>query len=546
MISFRRKHISILIPVVIFSCAFYFQNCRHQINGQGREVKKDTITYKPAADLSLPGGFSNQTELYFDSLSIDSFFKKHPLLSSYQKEVSSYYKKRKFRYAWYDEKGLIEQAGNLYNKLSLIHETGLNIQLPYETELHQMMDGDSSLSFTSIANPLLEILLTTHYFFYAKEIWTGLGTEGMRAVEWDLPRKKVSYDILLDSLLKESSNKFLQEEPVYPQYILLKQQLSDYRNIEKEGGWPELKPLKKSYKKGDSAEIIQLLRKRLALTHDLQQNNGRSVFDQELEDAVKLFQLRHGLADDGIAGRSFFQELNVPVQSRIEQLIVNMERCRWMPIAIKKDYFLVNIPEFRFHAYEQDRHSWSMKVIVGKSIHQTAIFSGNMRYVVFAPYWNVPPSILRNEILPAIKRNSNYLSANHMEWYNNTVRQTPGPWNALGKVKFLFPNSHNIYLHDTPAKELFKQDQRTFSHGCIRVEQPKRLAEYVLREQKEWTSARIDSAMNGEKELQITLTKTYPVLIAYFTAWVDEQGRLNFRKDIYNKDHRLAEMIYEK
>ena len=546
MISLRRKYILIFIPVILFLCAFYFQNCRHQTNGQGTEIKKDTVTFRSVADLSLPGGFSNQTELYFDSLSIDSFFKKHPLLSSYQKEVSSYYKKRKFRYAWYDEKGLIEQAGNLYNKLSLIHETGLNIQLPYETELHQMMDGDSSLLFTSIANPLLEILLTTHYFFYAKEIWTGLGTEGMRAVEWDLPRKKVSYDILLDSLLKESSNKFLQEEPVYPQYILLKQQLSDYRNIEKEGGWPELKPLKKSYKKGDSAEIIQLLRKRLALTHDLQQNNGRSVFDQELEDAVKLFQLRHGLADDGIAGRSFFQELNVPVQSRIEQLIVNMERCRWMPIAIKKDYFLVNIPEFRFHAYEQDRHSWSMKVIVGKSIHQTAIFSGNMRYVVFAPYWNVPPSILRNEILPAIKRNSNYLSANHMEWYNNTVRQTPGPWNALGKVKFLFPNSHNIYLHDTPAKELFKQDQRTFSHGCIRVEQPKRLAEYVLREQKEWTSARIDSAMNGEKELQITLTKTYPVLIAYFTAWVDEQGRLNFRKDIYNKDHRLAEMIYEK
>lgn len=545
MISFRKKYISVFIPLLLLSSALYFQNCRHQTNGQVNEIKIDSIVYAPVADLSLPGGFSDQTELVFDSTYVDSFFRTHPLLSTYQKEVSNYYRKRKFRYAWYDEKGLIEQAGNLYNKLSLIHETGLKVQVPYETELHQMMDEDSSISFIKKAHPSLEILLTTHYFFYAKEIWTGLGTEGMKAVQWDLPRKKVSYDVLLDSLLKESSKPFLQDEPVYPQYAQLKEQLRLYRKLQEQGGWTEIKSQKKSYKKGDSSEIIVQLRKRLTQTKDLQQNNTNIIFDNELEDAVKRFQQRHGIAEDGAAGKSFFQELNIPVETRIEQLIVNMERCRWMPLAMNKDYFLVNIPEFRFHAFEQDRLAWSMNVIVGKSIHQTAVFSGTMRYVVFAPYWNVPPGILRNEILPAIRRNSNYLAANHMEWYNGSIRQIPGPWNALGKVKFLFPNSHNIYLHDTPAKELFKQDQRSFSHGCIRVEQPKRLAEYVLREQKEWTKERIDSAMNGIKELQVTLNKTYPVLIAYFTAWVDEQGRLNFRKDVYNKDHRLAEMIYE-
>lgn len=545
MIPYRNINIKILIPLLLIFCAFYLLSCRHKTNGQKPIPNKDSIKLNPVADLSLPGGFSDQRELFFDSTAIDSFFKQHPLLSSYQKEVKSYYHKRNFRYAWYDEQGLIEQAGNLYNKLSLIHETGLKIQLPYENELHKMMDDDSSISFTNNAHPALEILLTTHYFFYAKEIWTGLGVKGMEAVKWDLPRKKVAYDVLLDSLLKEAPESFLQNEPVYPQYALLKEQLRFYKKIEEEGGWSEIIPEKKSYKKGDTSELIIRVRERLVQTNDLNQNNHNPLFDQELEDGVKRFQQRHGLADDGVAGKYFFQELNVPVATRIEQLIVNMERCRWMPVTMNKDYFLVNIPEFRFHAFEQNQLAWSMNVIVGKNITQTAVFNGTMSYIAFAPYWNVPPGILKNEILPAIQRNSNYLAANHMEWYNGTVRQRPGPLNALGKVKFLFPNSHNIYLHDTPAKELFKQDQRTFSHGCIRVEQPKRLAEYVLREQKEWSSERIDSAMNGTKELQVTLTKTYPVLIAYFTAWVDEKGQLNFRRDIYNKDHRLAEMIYE-
>ena len=168
-----------------------------------------------------------------------------------------------------------------------------------------------------------------------------------------------------------------------------------------------------------------------------------------------------------------------------------------------------------------------------------------MNNVVFSPYWNVPPVIIKKEILPAIRRNRNYLEVNHMEWHGNAVRQKPGPWNALGKVKFLFPNSHNIYLHDTPSKSLFSQDKRAFSHGCIRVEDPRRLANYVLRHQPEWTEARIDSAMNAEKEMFVKIKKPIPVFIAYFTSWVDRDGRLNLRNDIYKRDGRLAEMIIE-
>jgi murein L,D-transpeptidase YcbB/YkuD len=296
---------------------------------------------------------------------------------------------------------------------------------------------------------------------------------------------------------------------------------------------------------GDSSTTVRLIRKRLLQSADLATDNNSAVFDAELETGIKRFQHRYGLKEDGIAGKNLLTEMSYPVEKRIEQLIVNMERCRWLPVALRKDYFVVNIPEFRFHAYENDSLVWSMKVVVGKSIHQTAIFNGTMKYVVFAPYWNIPPGIMRKETLPALRRNSNYLVNNHMEWNGNAIRQKPGPWNALGKVKFLFPNSHNIYLHDTPAKSLFEQDQRAFSHGCIRVEQPRRLAQYVLRHQPEWTEQRIDSAMNGEKELYVNLKHPIPVLIAYFTAWVDQDGYLNFRKDLYNKDSRLAKMIME-
>ncbi len=152
---------------------------------------------------------------------------------------------------------------------------------------------------------------------------------------------------------------------------------------------------------------------------------------------------------------------------------------------------------------------------------------------------------MQKEILPAMRRNKNYLSKNHMEWNGNTIRQTPGPWNALGKVKFLFPNSHNIYLHDTPSKLLFNQDQRAFSHGCIRVAEPKRLAVYVLRHQPEWTEEKIDSSMNASTEQVVKIKKSIPVFIAYLTSWVDADGRINFRNDIYNKDSRLAKMILE-
>ncbi len=184
-----------------------------------------------------------------------------------------------------------------------------------------------------------------------------------------------------------------------------------------------------------------------------------------------------------------------------------------------------------------------MNVVVGKPANKTVIFNGNIQYVVFSPYWNVPASILNKEVLPGIRRDKNYLAKHNMEWSGKSVRQKPGPNNSLGLVKFLFPNSYQIYLHDTPAKSLFGESARAFSHGCIRLENARKLAIYLLQNDTAWTPNKIDVAMHSGKEKTVTLKKTEPVFIAYFTSWVDRQGHLNFRKDTYGRDNPVAKML---
>lgn len=534
------KFVSALVFTLLF-LAFGFIGCNYS-NGKQVHSTVDTI---PKPDISLPGNFSTQTKLKFDSALIPSFFKQYPKLKPYEKNLLKFYRARAFTYAWFDENGLLEQAGNLFNKIENIHEEGVTSQLFYEDALHRMMDNDSSEAFTEKENPSVELMLTAQYFFYAQKIWNGISDKALHEIDWDLPRKKLSYEAILDSLLEAPSSAFMRTEPVFRQYGLLKANLKKYRSIQDEGSWKTISPDKKAYRKGDSSKVIAEIRDHLFLIGDLPLKNNSPVYDDALETAVKKFQHRYGLTEDGIIGKSLIEELNYPLKKRIEQLIVNMERCRWLPLALRKDYFVVNIPEYRFHAFENDTLAWSMKVVVGTDLNKTAVFSGMMSNVVFSPYWNVPAGILNKEVLPAIRRNSNYLENNHMEWNGKTVRQKPGPWNALGKVKFLFPNSHSIYLHDTPSKSLFSLERRAFSHGCIRVEDPRRLAIYVLRHQPEWTEEKIDEALNAEKEKFVKINQPIPVIITYLTAWVDSEGNLNFRKDIYKRDSRLAKMIIE-
>lgn len=509
-------------------------------NTDSKSVHTDTIINPISKDNSIPGSFSPETNLQFDSTEFRIFMDSFPLFKPIENELLSFYQKRNFSFAWFDQQGLIEPASNLFNRLLNITEEGVPDKLPYKNQLINLVEMESNDKQPS---PGLDLMLTAQYLDYAKLVWNGISTSASIELEWLLPRKETSYQAMLDSLL--SGKDVLKNAPVYRQYFLLKEYLKKYNEIKINGGWDSIKADRKIYKIGDSSASVKELKQRLFLLGDLQENNQTAVFDSSLLTAVKQFEKRFGYKEDGLVTATLITEMNVPIEKRINQIIVNMERCRWVPEQLNTDYLLINIPDYKLYVYENDSLVWNMNVVVGKDQHKTVVFNGDMKYIVFSPYWNIPGSIMKNEVLPAIKRNRNYLASHNMEWNGGSIRQKPGPNNSLGLVKFLFPNSHNIYLHDTPAKSLFNEDKRAFSHGCIRLAEPKRLAQYLLRNDSAWDEKKITAAMNSRKEQYVTLKKTMPVFIAYFTSWVDRQGNLNFRNDIYKRDVRLVDMILD-
>ena len=294
------------------------------------------------------------------------------------------------------------------------------------------------------------------------------------------------------------------------------------------------------------------------------------VYGPELVSAVKAFQQDAGLKPDGIVGGATLKQLNVPIGTRIDQLILNMERWRWLPKRFEPNYLLVNIPEYTLHVIEEGKEAFNMRVIVGKVLHETPVFSDKMEYVVLAPYWNVPFSIIDNELRGKLVANPNYLDRLDMEvvkgsgrkavaidpstvdWANvtqetfkYTLRRRPGPKNDLGDVKFIFPNSNDIYLHDTPHDELFSQSARSFSHGCVRLAEPIKLATYLLRNRPEWDQQTIADSIATRREKYITLKEKLPVYLVYFTAWADADGHPHFRDDIYGLDKKLAREYFD-
>ena len=445
------------------------------------------------------------------------------------------------RFAWFNESGMIEPAGNLYNRLQNIAEEGVKDTIPYKIQFTRLMEADME---TKSASAMLDLMLTAQYLHYSHTVWNGMSEKETKAMEWLLPRKQTSYAELLDSLI--SGKNILADEPVYRQYNLLKDYLKKYNAIKANGGWPTITADKKTYKAGDSSELIKKVRNHLFINGDLSTDNQSAIFDSTMVVAIKDYERRMGYKQDGILTATLIAEMNKPVEKRIQQIIVNMERSRWVPVKVDGDYLLVNIPDYTLYVYENDSIAFSMNVVVGKDQNKTVIFNGDMKYIVFSPYWNIPASILKKEVLPGIRRNPNYLARHNMEWNGGNVRQKPGLNNSLGLVKFLFPNTHSIYLHDTPSKSLFNEDLRAFSHGCIRLAEPKKLAIHLLRNDASWTDEKITAAMNAGKEQTVTLKKPIPVFIVYFTSWVDRKGKLNFRNDIYKRDQNLADMIFAK
>jgi murein L,D-transpeptidase YcbB/YkuD len=325
-----------------------------------------------------------------------------------------------------------------------------------------------------------------------------------------------------------------------PQYERLQNALQSLYEIQKKGGWPKIIATQKFYLKGQNAPAIKQIKQRLKMTGDFTSNDTSSVFTDELVAAVQHIQKRFGYRQNGVVDALLIKQLNVPVEQRIQQLLINMQRFQTAN-ANNGTQLVVNIPEYKLHVYEGAQHIFDMDIVVGSEEHKTVMFNDEMTNIVFSPYWNVPPSIVENEMLPAMNRNKNYLRNNGYEvtGYENglpVIRQKPGPQNSLGQVKFVFPNEHGIYFHDTPAKGLFQYPKRTFSHGCIRLAEPAKLAEYLLKSSPGWNADKIKKAMNSGKEQSVKLSKPVSVTIAYYTAWVDDAGLLQLRQDVYGLD----------
>jgi murein L,D-transpeptidase YcbB/YkuD len=395
----------------------------------------------------------------------------------------------------------------------------------------------------------LELRLTAEFFRFADRRYDGYLSRDLRELNWFIPRGKKDLSRLLDSLAVGKMD-LSAYEPINPQYQLLKAAIR--RNgVLANGPWPVVALPADLHKieAGDTAEVIGSIRHRLHLLGDLDTDGVWPVYDSTMVRAVERFQMRHGLDPDGIIGPNFLRAMNVPLAERLRTMLINMERLRWMPEEQPPDVLVVNIPEFRLHVYERGREVMSMGVVVGKSATGTVIFADTLSQIVFSPTWSVPASITRNEILPKMRKDPDYLRKNDMEIVGGTasqplIRQRPGPGNALGRVKFLFPNSYSIYMHDTPSQGAFALEKRAFSHGCIRLSRPEELADYLLRDDPNWTVKRIHEAMYGGRTITVRLKHRLPVRIVYFTAWVDAEGRLNFRDDVYGHDERLARELF--
>jgi L,D-transpeptidase YcbB len=351
--------------------------------------------------------------------------------------------------------------------------------------------------------------------------------------------------------------------PQTPQYARLKDKLATYRAIAAMGGWPRI-AAGKTLKPGMADARVPAMRRMLAITGDYpgDPNVSSNSYDPDLVAAVQSFQDRHGLGVDGVVGPATHAALDVPVEARIRQMEINMERRRWMPDDLGERYVFVNIADAYLKVVEDrgDREKTVLgaRLVVGKPYTRTPVFSHEMSYIEINPSWGVPASIANKEFLPKLKQNPGALQAQNIRMFADQsevdpwsidwaslnrmpyqLRQDPGPTNALGRIKFMFPNKHSIYIHDTPSKNLFERDARFFSYGCMRVQYPEALAEVLLADQG-WTIDRIRAQIDSGQKKVVNLKTKVPVHITYLTAWVNKDGTVHFRNDVYDRDPQLA------
>ena len=515
-------------------------------NSTAQKQKKRKIVV-PDLTITPKNAFIN---IFMDSAAVAQVLKEKGFKNDDSISVVDFYRARNYQYAWFDSVGLAEQAGNfmnLYQNFAAANPGKIsNPEL--DSVMSKLVDDSSYFEKNKVLILPTELMLTAHFFKYAQLAYAGDEDLDVKDLGWYIPRKKIDPTAFLDSIIANKGRGVETYEPMHPLYSQLKGFLEKYADIEKNGGWKPIPFEKKSYRLGDTAMAIALLKKRLQLVGDLEPGDTGIVFTKATKIGVAKFQQRYGLKEDSIAASAVLSEMNEPVSKRIRQIMINMERSRWIPRPGKGAYVLVNIPAYKMYVFEGEKVKFSMNAVVGSTLHNTVIFNGQLETIAFSPYWNVPYSITKNEM----GRTAAYFSKRNMEIIGRysdglpIVRQKPGPSNALGGVKFLFPNSYSIYMHDTPSKNLFNETKRAFSHGCIRLGEPAKFAQYLLAYDPKWTVDSINKAMHRSTELQIKIKDKVPVFIGYFTAWVDGEGRLNFRDDLYGHDKKMGDHLFTK
>jgi murein L,D-transpeptidase YcbB/YkuD len=330
--------------------------------------------------------------------------------------------------------------------------------------------------------------------------------------------------------------------PTTPEYQHLKNLLSTYRQKQAQGGWPQL-PKGTKLEKGANGPLVQVLRAQLMAQDALpSQGQGSDVFDEVLEESVKIYQAFHGLEPDGKVGGATLSALNIPVEDRIHSIIVNLERQRWYPNTLPARYLQVNIPGFYLKAVSGGTPDFYMPIITGKEHTKTPVFNAPLKEIIFNPAWHVPASIVK-EILPKINAHPGAYAAKgyHITSSGDGIRivQNPGSGNALGKIRFTLDNPYNIYLHGTPQDKLFHKAKRSLSHGCIRVADPQKLADFVFNDPEKWSEDRIKKESSGSKTKHVKLENPLPVFITYFTVFEDENHKMHFVPDEYGQDKKI-------
>jgi L,D-transpeptidase YcbB len=477
--------------------------------------------------------------------------------------VPDFYERREFQQAWIKSSAVEE----LLRAIRDSEADGLEPR-DYHVSALERLRGE--LEATPAPAPAVradfDILLTDALVRLAYHLIFGKVDPERLDPHWNLSREidgfepsvviqRVQHALDSDSLYHALDN----EKPKHPFYHDLKAALATYRAIKAVGGWPQM-PAGPTLKLGMQDQRIPLLRRRLIVTGDLTPTTSDQAlfYDSAVEGAVKAFQQRHGFTADGNLGPATLAALNVPVEARIQQLRANLERARWVLHNMGDTFIVVNVAAYEAYYMKNGEIIWQGRTMVGKPYRQTPIFKAEMTYVVFNPTWTVPPTILAEDYLPALRRDPGYLNSkglkvvdragrvvnpSQIDWAQYSpkhspylLRQDPGPRNALGRVKFMFPNDHAVYLHDTPSKALFSRTDRAFSSGCIRVENALGLAKLLLNDEGEWNQKAIDGVLRSGKTRNVFLHEPIPVLLLYWTAWVGADGRVNFRHDLYGRD----------